>query len=167
MNFFSLFRKEQAVSFISTPSSPSDVEESNNITLQWTYTLGGTPLDEVLVIFNPDSPSLSLKRVARYSSGGTLQVPDDFQDRFFFSLTDSQSTMTIIRSQRLDSGTYELTVSPDDVNLDPIRDKVKISVKCKWKLFLSDFHSETCCFINRWWLGDLVRAYSWRRWLCH
>ena len=87
-------------------------------------------------------------------------MPDDFQDRFFFSLTDSQSTMTIIRSQRLDSGTYELTVSPDDVNLDPIRDKVKISVKCKWKLFLSDFHSETCCFINRWWLGDLVRAYS-------
>ena len=136
------------------------MEENDNITLQWTYTLGGTPLDEVEVIFTPDSPTLSLLRVARYRSGGTIQVPNDFQDRFFFSLTDSQSTMTIIRSQRLDSGTYELTVSPDDVNLAPIRDEVKMSVKCKWNLFLSDFHSETCCFTNKWWLRDLVRAYS-------
>ena len=60
-------------------------------------------------------------------------MPNDFQDRFFFSLTDSQSTMTIVRSQRIDSGAYELTVSPDDVNLTPIRDEVKISVKCEWK----------------------------------
>ena len=60
-------------------------------------------------------------------------MPNNFQDRFFFNLTHSQSTMTIVRSQRLDSGTYELTVSPDDVNLNPIRDEVKISVKCEWK----------------------------------
>ena len=60
-------------------------------------------------------------------------MPNNFQDRFFFNLTDSKSTMTIVRSQRLDSGTYELTVSPDDVNLNLIRDEVKISVKCEWK----------------------------------
>ena len=60
-------------------------------------------------------------------------MPNNVQDRFFFSITDSQSTMTIVHSQRSDSGTYELTVSPDDVNLTPIRDGVKISVKCEWK----------------------------------
>ena len=130
---FIFFRKEQAASFISTPSSPLYPVENDNITLKWTYTLGGTPLDQVEVIFTPDSPSLSLQRVARYRSGGTTQVASNIQDRFAFSLTDTQSTMTITHSQRLDSGSYELTVSPDDVNLAPIRDEVKISVKCKWK----------------------------------
>lgn len=31
----------------------------------------------------------------------------------------------------MNSGTYELTVSPDNLNLIPITDEVKISVKCK------------------------------------
>ena len=110
--------------------------ENDNITLQWTYTLDGAPLDQIEVLFTPDSPSLSLQRVARYRSGGTTQVASNVQDRFVFSLTDSQSTMTILRSQRLDSGTYKLTVSPDDLNLAPIIAEVKISVKCKWNFSL-------------------------------
>ena len=133
---FFFFRKEQAPSFISTPSSALYPVENDNITLNWTYTLDGTPLDQVEVYFKPaDSPSLSAQRVARYTSGGTTQVANDVQDRFVFSLRDSQSTMTILRSQRSDSGTYELRVSADDVNLTPIGDFVKISVECKWKLF--------------------------------
>ena len=132
---FFFFRKEQAPSFISTPSSPLYPVENDNITLQWTYTLDGSPLDDIEVIFTPDSPSLSAKRVARYRSGGTTQVDSEIQDRFVFSFTDSQSTMTILRSQRSDSGTYELTVVPNVLNVASITDEVKISVKCKWKLF--------------------------------
>ena len=109
--------------------------ENFNITLQWTYTLDGAPLDDVEVIFTPDSPSPSAQRVARYRSGGTTQVASDVQDRFVFSLTDSQSTMTILRSQRSDSGTYELTVTPDDFLSTTIKDSVKISVKCKYIVF--------------------------------
>ena len=60
-------------------------------------------------------------------------MANDFQDRFVFSLTDSQPTVIIHYLQRSDSGTYELIVSPDDVNLASLKDKVKISVKCKWK----------------------------------
>ena len=105
--------------------------ENDNITLQWTYTLDGTPLDEVEVLFTPDSPSTSEQRLARYRSGGSLQVANDFQDRFVFSLSDSQSTMIIHYLQRSDSGTYELIVTPDDVNLASLKDKVKISVECK------------------------------------
>ena len=105
--------------------------ENDNITLQWTYTLGGFPLDQVEVIFSADSPSLSARRVARYKSGGTTQVVSDFQDRFIFNLTDSKSTITILRSQRSDSGTYELIVVPDDLAATTIKDDVKISVKCK------------------------------------
>ena len=130
---FFFFRKEQAASFISTPSSPLYPVENDNITLQWTYTLGGTPLNDVEVIFTPDSPSLSAKRVARYRSGGTTQVASNVRDRFVFNLTDSQSTMTILRSQRSDSGRYGLTVTPDDLDATHIEDVVKISVKCKWK----------------------------------
>ena len=63
-------------------------------------------------------------------------MASDVQDRFVFSLTDSQSTMTILRSQRSDSGTYELTVSPDDFAASTIKDSVKISVKCKYIVFL-------------------------------
>ena len=130
MMFF-FFHKEQAPSFISTPSSPLYLVENENITLQWTYTLDGSPLDQVEVVFTADSPSLPAQRVARYRSGGTTQVASEVQDRFVFSLTDSQSTMTILRSQRSDSGTYELSVRPDVLNQYPINDVVKISVKCK------------------------------------
>ena len=132
---FFFFRKEQAPSFISTPSSPLYPVENDNITLQWTYTLDGSPLDQVEVIFTPDSPSLPAQRVARYRSGGTTQVANDFQDRFVFSLTHSQTTMIIHYSQRSNSGKYKLTVALDDLNLTPIEDVVKISVKCKWKWF--------------------------------
>ena len=130
---FFFFRKEQAPSFISTPSSPLYPVENDNITLQWTYTLDGTPLDDVEVLFTPDSPSLSIQRVARYRSGGTTQVASEVRDRFVFNLTVSESTMIIHHSQRSDSGTYELRVSPDDLNSAFITDEVKISVKCKWE----------------------------------
>ena len=141
------FRKEQAPSFLSTPSSPLYPVENDNITLQWTYTLDGSPLDEVEVLFTPDSLSLSVLRVARYRSGGTTQVASEIQDRFVFNLTDSQSTMTILRSQRSDSGTYELRVSPDVLNQAAICNVVKISMKCKYNdfpcFFLRDFYNNT------------------------
>ena len=130
------FRKEQAPSFLSTPSSPLYPVENDNITLQWTYTLDGSPLDVVEVIFTSHSPSLSALRIARYRSGGTTQVAREIQDRFVFSLTESQSKMTILRSQRSDSGTYGLRVSPDVLNQAPVEDVVKISVKCKYNGFL-------------------------------
>ena len=110
--------------------------ENDSITLKWTYTLDGAPLDDVQVIFTRDSPSLSALRVARYRNGGTTQVATEVQDRFFFNLTDSLSIMTILRSQRSDSGTYELRVSPDVLNQAPITDIVKVSVKCKCNIFL-------------------------------
>ena len=132
---FFFFGKEQAASFTSTPSSPLYPAENDNITLQWTYTLDGSLLDEVEVIFTPDSPSLFAQRVARYRSGGTTQVASNVQDRFVFNITDIQSTMTILRSQRSDSGRYELIVSPDDFAATTIKDEVKISVKCEWKRF--------------------------------
>ncbi|XP_066024475.1 fibroblast growth factor receptor 3-like isoform X3 [Pocillopora verrucosa] len=125
---------EQAPSFISTPSSPLYPVENDNITLQWTYTLNGDPLDEVQVTFTADFPSLTARRVARYRSGGTTVVACDVQDRFVFNLTESQSTITILRSQRLDSGTYELTVTPDNFDATIIRDDVKISVEYAAKI---------------------------------
>ena len=64
------------------------------------------------------------------------------RDRFVFNITDSQSTMTIFRLQRSDSGTYELTVSPDDLGATPINDVVKISVECKY-IFYPYFLLET------------------------
>ena len=62
---FYFFRKEQAPSVVSTPSNPLYLVENDNITLWRTYTLDGTPLDEVEVIFIPDSPSFSAQRVLR------------------------------------------------------------------------------------------------------
>ena len=130
---FFFFCKEQAPSFISTPSSPLYPVENDNITLQWTYTLDGSPLDQIEVTFTPEL--LSAVRVARYRSGGTTQVASEVQDRFVFNLTDSQSTMAILRSQRSDSGTYELRVSPDVLNQGSIVNVVKVSVKCKYNDF--------------------------------
>ena len=66
-------------------------------------------------------------------------MASNFQDRFVFNLTESQSTMKILRSQRSDSGTYELTVSSDDLDATFIRDGVKISVECKYIVFFLIF----------------------------
>ena len=129
------FRKEQAVSFDSTPTSSLYPVENDNITLHWTYTLGGTPLDQVEIIFAPDSPSLSSQRVARYRTGGTVQVNIAFQDRFVVSLKDNQSTMVVYNSQRFDSGTYTLRVTPDSLQAASVDNPVKISVKCKYNVF--------------------------------
>ena len=62
-------------------------------------------------------------------------MASEVQDRFVFDLTDSQSTMTILRSQRSDSGTYALRVSPDVLNEASIDNVVKVSVKCKYNDF--------------------------------
>ena len=145
---FFFFCKEQALSFISTPSSPLYPVENDNITLQWTYTLDGSPLDQIEVIFTPEL--LSAVRLARYRSGGTTQVASEVQDRFVFNLTDSQSTMTILRSQRSDSGTYRFRVSPDVLNQGSINNVVKISVKCKY----NDFP----CFL--WETSTIIRSDS-------
>ena len=44
--------------------------------------------------------------------------------------------MKILRSQRSDSGKYELSVRPDVLNQAPLNDFVEISVKCKYNIFL-------------------------------
>ena len=80
--------------------------ENDNITLSRTYTLDGTPLDEVEIIFTPDSPSFSAQRVARYRSRGTTQVADDFQDRFVVifnrqSINNANPSLAKIRQQNV------------------------------------------------------------------
>ena len=62
-------------------------------------------------------------------------MASNFRDRFAFNLTDSQSTMTIFRSQRSDSGTYELTVSPNDLDATGLKSVVTISVECKYIVY--------------------------------
>lgn len=103
---FYFFRKEQAPSVVSTPSNPLYSVENDNITLSRTYTLDGTPLDEVEIIFTPDSPSFSAQRVARYRGRGTTQVADDFQDRFVVifnrqSINNANPSLAKIRQQNV------------------------------------------------------------------
>ena len=62
-------------------------------------------------------------------------MASNIRDRFVFNLTDSQSTMTIFRSQRSDSGRYKLTVRPNDLDATHIEDVVKISVECKYIVY--------------------------------
>ena len=62
-------------------------------------------------------------------------MASDVQDRLVFSLTDNQSTITILRSQRSDSGPYQLIVSLYEFNVAPLEDIVEISVKCKCNVF--------------------------------
>ena len=68
--------------------------------------LKGTPLDEVAVIFTPDSPSFSAQRVTRFRSRGTTQVADDFQDGFVVifnrqSINNTNPSLAKIRQQNV------------------------------------------------------------------
>ena len=121
------FYIEAAAVFISKPSEPTDVHELENITLVWTYTLGGGIGSAEF--FNVTESGSTVTIAQKFGSGNTNVAPS-FQERFRADISVSQAWLTILTVQRSDQGVYRFQLSDD--NFGNLQHDVNVIVKCKW-----------------------------------
>lgn len=127
---FSFFL-DGAASFQSKASdSPAVGLEFHNITLSWTYSLGGTFISAAFSFVNVTS-GLTVG-IAQKVAGGSTDISQGFKERFLASIADSEAHLTILSVQRSDKGTYQFQATA--TNFGFLSDSVDVEVQCK--LFL-------------------------------
>ena len=110
-----------------TPLDPSYVEELQEITLVWNYTLDGSV----------DSASFTRdtgggEEIARKKSGNTILRPGFPSGRFSADVSETQAWLKITRVQKSDQGMYGINVIP--TGIDTLLDKVDVIVRCEYSL---------------------------------
>lgn len=127
---FSFFL-DGAASFQSKASdSPAVGLEFHNITLSWTYSLGGTFISASFSFVNVTS-GLTVG-IAQKVAGGSTDISQGFKERFLASIADSEAHLTILSVQRSGKGTYQFQATA--TNFGFLSDSVDVEVQCK--LFL-------------------------------
>ena len=113
-----------------TPLNPSYVEELQEITLVWNYTLDGT-VDRA--IFARDTGGGD-EEIARKQSGNTALSPGFQSGRFSADASDTQAWLKITRVQKSDQGKYgiNLVVTPTGF----LQNKVDVFVRCEYSLHM-------------------------------
>ena len=111
--------------FTKEPQNPSFVVEGDNITLEWEYTFGESESFFFLTIVRG-----ILAVVTKLSSA--LLIPSPYQGRLHANITDSYASVTLLGVNRLEMGSYKLTVSSQP-NGESNSSTVEISVLCKYK----------------------------------
>ena len=120
------------VTFTPQPSSPSEVNEGGNLTLQWNYNLvGGSPF--AFVIANVTDGGSSPPSVVTRQSSSVATVQPGFEDRFRAAISDTQANLTILEVPRSETeNKYLLRIlRTADLRLFP-SDVVEIKVLCKY-----------------------------------
>ena len=108
--------------------NPSYVEELQEITLMWNYTLGGTL---IIASFIRDT-SGGDEEIARKQSGNTIFRPAFQSGRFSADASDTQAWLKITRVQKSDQGMYGINVVPTGIGV--LQDKVDVIVRCEYSL---------------------------------
>ena len=117
-----------------TPLDPSYVEELQEITLVWNYTLDGS-VDRA--IFTRDTGGGD-EEIARKQSGNTILHPSFQRGQFSADASDTQAWLKITRVQKSDQGMYGITVVPTGIGL--LQNKVDVIVRCEYSLYVSWFN---------------------------
>lgn len=107
------------------PSKPSFVEEGNNITFVWNYTLDGS-IGLARFVNVTDGASVP---IATKFGAGNVNVLDDFKERFRADISDTLAQLTILTVQRSDRGSYEIDITT--TKSDVLGDTVKLIIQCK------------------------------------
>ena len=112
--------------FTAEPPDPFTVLEGNNITLEWSYDLGGGSFRRIeLRVIAP--PVL----VAEVGSGGELvPLDNDYTERLQVNATANQTSITILEANRTDSKDYVFEIHQLGITA---RSEVTILVQCKYK----------------------------------
>ena len=111
-----------------TPLNPSYVEELQEITLVWNYTLVGS-VDRA--IFTLDTGGGD-EEIARKQSGSTNLRPGFQSGRFSADASDTQAWLKITRVQKSDQGMYGITLTPTGIGF--LQNKVDVIVRCEYSL---------------------------------
>ena len=111
-----------------TPLDPSYVEELQEITLVWNYTLdGGLNIGSFL-----GDTGGGDKEIARKQSGSTILRPGFQSGRFSADASDTQAWLKITRVQKSDQGMYGISLFPTGIGF--LQDKVEVIVRCEYSL---------------------------------
>ena len=111
-----------------TPLNPSYVEELQEITLVWNYTLGGTVNTAT---FTRDTGGGD-EEIARKQSGNTILRPGFQSGHFSADASDTQAWLKITRVQKSDQGIYGIVLTPTGIGV--LQNKVEVIVRCEYSL---------------------------------
>ena len=111
-----------------TPLDPSYVEELQEITLVWNYTLDGSVYR---ASFTRDTGGGD-EEIARKQSGNTILRPGFPSGRFSADASETQAWLKITRVQKSDQGMYGIILTPTGVGL--LQNKVDVIVRCEYSL---------------------------------
>ena len=111
-----------------TPLDPSYVEELQEITLVWNYTLDGTVNT---ASFTRDTGGGD-EEIARKQSGNTILRPGFPSGRFSADASETQAWLKITRVQKSDQGMYGITLLATPTGF--LQDKVYVFVRCEYLL---------------------------------
>ena len=111
-----------------TPLDPSYVEELQEITLVWNYTLDGSVNS---ASFTRDTGGGD-EEIARKKSGNTILRPGFPSGRFSADVSETQAWLKITRVQKSDQGMYGITLLATPTGF--LQDKVYVFVRCEYLL---------------------------------
>ena len=111
-----------------TPLNPSYVEELQEITPVWNYTLVGS-VDRA--IFTLDTGGGD-EEIARKQSGNKILHPGFQSGRFSADASDTQAWLKITRVQKSDQGMYGISLIPTGIG--SLLNKVDVIVRCEYSL---------------------------------
>ena len=111
-----------------TPLDPSYVEELQEITLVWNYTLDGTVNT---ASFTRDTGGGD-EEIARKQSGNTILRPGFQSGRFSADASDTQAWLKVTRVQKSDQGMYGISLIPTSIG--NLQNEVEVIVRCEYSL---------------------------------
>ena len=116
--------------FTAKPSDPFIVLEGNNITLEWTYDLGGGSFRRIEFSDITSSPTVLILEVD--TVGQTpVHLESAYTGRVQVDVTATQTWINITGANRIDSKDYEFKIV--QLNSPIAISTVAISVQCKYK----------------------------------
>ena len=127
---FVFFFVELQPIFTAEPSDPLTVLEGNNITLEWSYDLGGGSFRRFEFSEVTSTPSILILEVDMVGQTPAL-LDDDYIGRLQVNVTTTQTLIMILGANRtVDSKDYQFDIV--QLNSPIVGSTVKISVQCKY-----------------------------------
>ena len=120
------------VTFTSQPSSPSKVNEGENLTLQWNYNLVGGSVFAVIILNVTDGTIGAPNVVIRQPSSVAI-LQSGYGDQFLAAISDTQANLTILEVPRSETGSKYLLRIVRTTDFSPFPSGVvEIKVLCKY-----------------------------------
>ena len=137
--FFCL-SESQDPTFTSAPTSPVQVVEGENVTLDWTYNTGGSAFQEA------EFESRGFPFIVKKTTGASAIIFPAFVGRLTANITETNASITFLAVSRSDSRVYEFVVF--NKNFGTALDDVTMDVQCKSTFFfiLLVFMTVVCHF---------------------